>query len=74
MSPKSTSAISPRVTTWEKPKPRPQAQSSAAVVTAPDWATSARPPGAGVSWAKLALMPLGGDRNPRQLGPMIRSR
>jgi hypothetical protein len=44
MSPKSTSAISPSDTTCEKPMRRDAAQSSIAVIIAPDWLTKAISP------------------------------
>jgi len=44
MSPKSTSAMSPREMKQEKPIPREAAQSRTEVCTAPDWATSAMEP------------------------------
>jgi hypothetical protein len=46
MSPKSTSACSPSDTKCEKPMPRPRAQSSIAVTSAPDCDTKASVPGA----------------------------
>ena len=72
MSPKSTSLMSPRDTKWENPMFRAAAQSSTAVITAPDWATNARSPGFGWMCAKLAFKPTRGAMIPRQLGPTIR--
>gem|GEM_PF-5583188 len=66
--------MSPRETQCEKPIRREVAQSSTAVNTAPDWATKARLPARGGTWAKLALRATPGTITPRQLGPMMRSR
>ena len=74
MSPKSTSACSPSETKCEKPMPRPRAQSSIAVTSAPDCETKARLPGSAPVWAKLAFSPRCGTSSPRQLGPRMRSR
>ena len=74
MSPKSTSACSPSDTKWEKPMPRPWAQSSMAVTRAPDCETKASSPGRASMCEKLALSPLWGTSNPMQLGPKMRNR
>ncbi len=74
MSPKSTSALSPSETKCEKPTPRPRAQSSRAVTSAPDCDTNASCPGCAPTWAKLAFRPMCGASRPRQLGPRMRSR
>ncbi len=58
MSPKSTSAMSPSETTCEKPMPRGAAQSSIAVIIAPDWLTKAMSPGGGARCEKLASSPI----------------
>src|SRR5947199_8155401 len=50
MSPKSTSAISPSETTCEKPMPRGTAQSSIAVIIAPDWLRKAISPASAAKW------------------------
>ena len=60
MSPKSTSAMSPMLTTCEKPMPRGWAQSSTAERTALDWVRNASDPGSGIRWAKLAFRPAPG--------------
>ncbi len=73
MSPVSTSAMSPREATVEKPTPRASAQSSIAVTIAPDCDSSAICPRAAVRWAKLASRPMCGTWRPTQLGPRIRS-
>ena len=74
MSPKSTSARSPMDTKCENPMPRPCAQSSMAVTSAPDWDTSASSPGLASMCAKLAFKPWCGDKNPMQFGPSMRSK
>ena len=66
--------MSPKETIWEKPIPRPTAQSNTAVTSAPDWLIKAISPFRGARCAKLALTPAPGDRKPRQLGPTMRSR
>ena len=73
-SPKSTSACSPSEMQCEKPMPRPAAQSSMAVTSAPDCDTKARAPGRASTCAKLAFRPMCGASKPRQLGPRMRSR
>ena len=73
MSPKSTSACSPSDTKCEKPMPRPRAQSSIAVTSAPDCDTKASSPGWASTCEKLALSPRWGTSRPRQLGPRMRS-
>ena len=73
-SPKSTSACSPSDTKCEKPMPRPLAQSSIAVTSAPDCDTNASPSACTPVCAKLAFEPACGDSRPRQLGPRMRSR
>src|SRR4051812_15455003 len=54
--------------------PREPAQSSRAVVNAPDCDTKATEPGAAEVGAKLALSPQPGTSRPTQFGPRIRSR
>ncbi len=54
--------------------PRPIAQSSTVVTMAPDCATKATPPFAGMACANEALTLCGVERTPRQLGPMMRMR
>ena len=72
MSPKSTSAMSPSETRCEKPMPRPAAQSTIEVTTAPDWATKATRPFGAAMCRKLALSPTPGTAMPRQFGPQMR--
>ncbi len=50
------------------------AQSSTAVIIAPDWLTKARSPASGARCEKLASSPIPGTMMPTQLGPMRRSR
>lgn len=74
MSPKSTSALSPGETKWEKPMPLDFAKLSIAVVSPPDWEPKASLPTAAEVWAKLALRPMPGMMSPTQLGPRTRNR
>ncbi len=74
MSPKSTSAMSPNETTCEKPIARGAAQSSIAVIIAPDWLTKAMSPGGGARCEKLASSPISGTMIPTQFGPTRRNR
>ena len=54
--------------------PRGAAQSSIAVIIAPDWLTKAMSPGGGARCEKLASSPIRGTMMPTQLGPTMRSR
>jgi len=74
MSPKSTSVMSPSETTCENPMPRGAAQSSIAVIIAPDWLTKAMSPRGGERCAKLASSPMPGTISPMQFGPIRRNR
>ena len=74
MSPKSTSARSPRDTMCEKPMRRDVAQSSIAVTSAPDCETKATSPASASVCAKLAFSPRCGVNKPRQFGPSTRSK
>ena len=73
MSPKSTSALSPSDTKWEKPISRSPAQSSIAVASAPDCVMNASVPAIACPGAKLAFRPAPGTSAPMQFGPRIRS-
>ncbi|GAB1390964.1 hypothetical protein MASR1M6_31460 [Rubrivivax sp.] len=73
-SPKSTSERSPSDTSVEKPTPRPRAQSSIEVASAPDCEMKASVPGVASTCEKLALSRACGASSPRQLGPTMRSR
>ena len=72
MSPKSTSAASPREITVEKPTWCGSAQSRIAVQSAPDWETSARSPGMATPLQKVMFSPRRGRNIPRQFGPTMR--
>ena len=68
MSPKSTSAMSPRETKWENPIRRAVAQSSTEVSTAPDWATKANRPGKGRDMREAGVEADAGHHDPQTVG------
>ena len=70
-SPKSTSAVSPKVTTLENPICRAAAQSKIAVHIPPDCETKAKLPGLAVLRLYVAFKPAAGRITPMQFGPII---
>ena len=73
MSPKSTSAMPPSETMWEKPICRAVAQSSTEVRIAPDWLTKARSPEQRLRLREARVESVAGTMMPRQFGPTMRS-